>query len=302
MAESTAYARRGFTGGAVQTTLASGITAGATSMDLVDASTWATADDNGPFRITITDGTTEEEVEATTVSGNTISSMTRGVGGTSAAAWASGVTVKLTSSVRDYDEANKWVNELSGAATAANVALVADAANSLAGVSFAASRVMARLASGDLKAATPAEIVTLLQGTELAGYIFATVANDSAYVATGEGTTSATFTDLATAGPAVTVTTGTKALVIIAGQIQNDTISQQPQMGFAVSGATTLAADATRALTLYMATANVHIEASYAYIVEGLTAGSNTFTAKYAATGGTATFQERRISVVNMGS
>lgn len=114
MSESVEYERRGYTGGARATTLASGITSGATTLDGDDLSTWSGADDNGPFRFTITDGSTEEEVEATTVSGNTISGMTRGVGGTTAAGWGPGVTLEHRSSVRDYDEANLAVNRTLG--------------------------------------------------------------------------------------------------------------------------------------------------------------------------------------------
>lgn len=130
MAESAAFSRRGHSGAARTTTLTSGITSGATTMDLADASTWTGCDDNGPFRITITDGTTEEEVEATTVSGNTISGMTRGVGGTSATAWSAGASAKHTSSVRDLAEANYAVAETVGKITASGQILLSDAANS----------------------------------------------------------------------------------------------------------------------------------------------------------------------------
>lgn len=119
MAESTAHALRGYSGAAVATELASGITSGATSIDCVDLSTWTAVDDVGPFRFTITDGTTEEECEGTSVSGNTINTVTRGVGETTAAAWSSGATVKHTESVRDLVEANRVVNRILGVASVA---------------------------------------------------------------------------------------------------------------------------------------------------------------------------------------
>lgn len=115
MPESAAYARRGFYGAAVMTTLASGITAGATTLDGVDLSTWSGCDDDGPFRFTISDGTTEEECEATTVTGNTISGITRGVGDTTAVSWSSGAQLEHTSSVRDLDEANQVAYKVLGA-------------------------------------------------------------------------------------------------------------------------------------------------------------------------------------------
>jgi hypothetical protein len=42
--------------------------------------------------------------------------------------------------------------------------------------------------------------------------------------------------------------------------------------------------------------------ASIGILVTGLTAGSNTFTAKYRTTGGTAVFRSRSIVVIDMGS
>lgn len=132
MAESAAYTRRSHSGSARDTSLASGIASGATSLTAADLSTWTTVDDNGPFRFTLSDGTNEEEVEATTVSGNTITGMTRGVGGTTAQAWDAGATIAHESSVRDFDEANYTAAETVGKITAADRFLVSDGVNSLA--------------------------------------------------------------------------------------------------------------------------------------------------------------------------
>lgn len=117
-----------------------------------------------------------------------------------------------------------------------------------------------------------------------------------ALVATSQATTSTTYTDLATVGPAVTVTTGTSALVIVGAQILNSTAAITAFMSFAVSGATTSAAvDAGRAVGV--ANANL-ILASRAFLMTGLTPGSNTFTAKYKVNGAsTGTFQDRYIIV-----
>jgi len=41
---------------------------------------------------------------------------------------------------------------------------------------------------------------------------------------------------------------------------------------------------------------------SAGYIITGLTAGSNVFTAKYRVSANTGTFQNRNISVIDMGS
>jgi len=127
-------------------------------------------------------------------------------------------------------------------------------------------------------------------------------ANADATVATSESTTSTSFTDLTTAGPAVTVTTGTKALVIIGGELYQGTVDRGLYMGFAVSGATTIAANAATSIGMYYG-ANDQLSSKFsgAFVVT-LTAGSNTFTAKYARRGasGTAVFQDRTIFVMNL--
>ena len=120
---------------------------------------------------------------------------------------------------------------------------------------------------------------------------------DTAAVATSEGTTSTTFTDLATAGPAVTATTGTEAFVILSARLVNSDASHVTFMGFAVSGATTLAADVDTALQVK---AGVSMAGSRVILVTGLTAGSNVFTAKYRTSNvaGTASAQGRDIAVI----
>lgn len=119
----------------------------------------------------------------------------------------------------------------------------------------------------------------------------------AAYVSTTETTTSTSFTDLTTSGPAVTVTTGTTALVIVTARLYNSAAGNQSQMGYAVSGASTVAASITKALIAAVASTRL-IQASAMYLETGLTAGSNTFTAKYAVTAGTGTFLQRRIVVI----
>jgi len=127
-------------------------------------------------------------------------------------------------------------------------------------------------------------------------------ANATATVATSESTTSTSFTDLTTAGPAVTVTTGTKALVIVCSEMYQGTSDRGLYMGFAVSGATTIAANAAQAAGIYNGASDLTaIKFSAAFVVT-LTAGSNTFTAKYARRGasGTAVFNDRNIFVMNL--
>ena len=130
-------------------------------------------------------------------------------------------------------------------------------------------------------------------------------ASATATVATQQDTTSATYTDLATAGPAVTLTTGTKALVIATCWITNANTAALTAASFAVSGATTIAAADSRSITSQSTQVGVYataIRASSAILLTTLTAGSNTFTMKYRRNTGTASFENRDITVIDMGS
>lgn len=129
-------------------------------------------------------------------------------------------------------------------------------------------------------------------------------ANSSAIVATSQTTTSTTYTDLSTVGPTATVTTGTRALVIVTSRLTNGTTQGWAYMGYAVSGATTVAATDTSALFVQMTNSSAGFASVFrmsAASIVTLTAGSNTFTAKYKiASTGTATFQDREIFVMNL--
>ena len=122
----------------------------------------------------------------------------------------------------------------------------------------------------------------------------------AAEVLTSQGTTSATFADLATAGPAVTVTTGTQALVGVSCRVTSASVGVRATMGFVVSSATTIAAAEKSAYQSEITAANDFFAGTYVGVVT-LTAGSNVFTAKYQNSGGTgdtATFANRKIWVV----
>lgn len=120
MAESAAYARRGYAGGVAQTNLDGSTTAGATSLPCTDLSTWASTYVNGPATATINEGEADEEVvEFTGISGSTLTGVTRGIAGTTAVAHDSGATITHTSRVRDFDEANAHVADSRAVAHAA---------------------------------------------------------------------------------------------------------------------------------------------------------------------------------------
>lgn len=123
------------------------------------------------------------------------------------------------------------------------------------------------------------------------------------YVATGQSTSSSTYTDLTTV-QSTTVTTGTKALVNIQATIETSTSTRRGQISFAVSGATTVAADAQKGSeTTCTAAVNFYQTINYSQVITGLTAGSNVFTIKFASpTANSMYFRDRTISVVDLGS
>lgn len=121
---------------------------------------------------------------------------------------------------------------------------------------------------------------------------------DEAEVITSQTTTSTSYTDLATSGPAVTVTTGTQALVLFSSRLQSNTDNAEVWASVAVSGATTVAANDEWAMLLDGAETNNANTWGMMRQFTGLIAGSNTFTMKYKVNAGTGTFENRRICVV----
>ena len=120
----------------------------------------------------------------------------------------------------------------------------------------------------------------------------------SARVNTSESTTSATYTDLATPGPAVTVTTGVNALVIITAGMSNNTTNSASSMSFAISGATTIAAADSHRIARDGMNLNNLVRYSAASFFNTLTPGVNTFTTKYLVGSGTGIFDNREIFVL----
>lgn len=122
------------------------------------------------------------------------------------------------------------------------------------------------------------------------------------YVGTGQTTTSTSFTDLATAGPSVTLTTGTTAIVAVTSLQSNTSANANANQGncfhaFAVSGAWTFGAnDGWSARGPQIHSTHTYGRTAVFYVA-GITAGSNTFTSKYRVQDGTGTFSERHIVV-----
>lgn len=174
-------------------------------------------------------------------------------------------------------------------------------------------------AKGDIIAATAADTASRLavgtngqiltaDSTTATGLKWASAASSSpasaaAYVGANESTTSTSFTALTTAGPAVTLTTGTKAFLILSSRMEGTSTSTRGYMSYAVSGATTIAANEGRAQELKVQADQFIDQHSFGILITGLTAGSNTFTAQYKSqTGAIVYFTERRLAVIDMGS
>lgn len=120
-----------------------------------------------------------------------------------------------------------------------------------------------------------------------------------AFVGASESTSSTTYDDLPTIGPSVTVTTGIGALVCVSGRIgPNSTSNASVKMSWEVSGASVIAAtDNYAAGIVGVGTTGVAYTSTKAFHLN-LTPGVNTFTAKYAVSAGTGTYQYRRITVM----
>lgn len=110
-----------------------------------------------------------------------------------------------------------------------------------------------------------------------------------ALITTNQLTSSTSYTDLSTVGPTVTVTTGTTAIAIWGGRYDDDTnAGADGYMSVAVSGASTVAASDNYAAYGFQGFGgNNQLPIVTSYRFTGLTAGSNTFTAKYRRVGGT---------------
>lgn len=104
-----------------------------------------------------------------------------------------------------------------------------------------------------------------------------------------------------TVGPTVTVTTGAFVYVVLSCNMFNSTGGAASYMSYAISGATTQAADDTHAL--YYESSNAgDLIAMGIVCPNAVTSGSNTFQAKYKVGAGTGTFGTRRLAILNFGS
>lgn len=115
-----------------------------------------------------------------------------------------------------------------------------------------------------------------------------------------ETTTSTTYTNLTTPGPAVSVEVGSTGKVLLGMYAAYSNASGNfALMSYAISGATTIAASDFTSLQT-AATSDIRNGASF--VQGGLNPGLNTFTTEYRCTAGTASFNGRFIWVCPLGS
>lgn len=118
-------------------------------------------------------------------------------------------------------------------------------------------------------------------------------------VATEQTRSNATYGDLATVGPTVTLTTGTAALVIWTTGIVLGDVNREANVSVAISGATTRSATNDYRLIFSVNGASGVSGFSYTHLFTDLTPGSNTFTLKY-ATSGLCSFFRRKLVVISL--
>ena len=160
-----AIARRAFAGGAVQTTLTSGITATSTTITITASTGWPTG---AEFYCVIDPGQASEEKVLVTRSGTTLtcaSTAKRGVDGTVAASHNQGAAIYPCLAAADADEANTVASTL----TTKGDLLTMNSTPSLSRLAVGADGTVLTAASGEatgVKWVAPVEVLSsfLLMG------------------------------------------------------------------------------------------------------------------------------------------
>jgi hypothetical protein len=142
--------------------------------------------------------------------------------------------------------------------------------------------------------AIPTGVTTIYNGS-----VWVCVTPVGAYTAAAGNVSPSAYTTLSGGGtnPSVTLVTGTSALVSFGSTQSINPSGSASFVSVAVSGATTLAASDDNSAVYDVSSTNYNIQVGTSYILTGLTAGTNTFTLNYRVTGGTGTFQRRRLVV-----
>jgi hypothetical protein len=121
----------------------------------------------------------------------------------------------------------------------------------------------------------------------------------TAEVAASQTRASATFGDLATVGPSVTVDIGANGLALVIISCQAAPASGgYARISFEATGANSIGSSAQDALFLALSGSTPDLSATFIKTLTGLSAGSTTFTLKYASSTGTSTFLNRKLTVI----
>ena len=142
------------------------------------------------------------------------------------------------------------------------------------------------------------------KATANGGYFVATGANAiaerhiaTAFIATAQSSSTASFIDLATAGPTVTVDTGSHALVLFKAHVEHTVTNAVSAISFQVSGATTISSTFNQSAQVDgVVLGNKPSMCGFKYV--SLTPGTNTFKLQYYTGAATATFELREIVVI----
>ncbi len=121
---------------------------------------------------------------------------------------------------------------------------------------------------------------------------------EKAAVETSETRANAAYGDCATVGPAVTVSTGTRALIFMGVRAQHSITDVATLTSYAISGATTVSASDTWGIIIDGLAANNPMSYSRVFMHLGITSGTNTFTMKYRTNSGTGTWVNRHLCVM----
>ncbi len=114
----------------------------------------------------------------------------------------------------------------------------------------------------------------------------------------GSNFTSTSYTTTGSAGADVTLTTGTSAFVSVGAHIWHDSAGEKVFVGYAVSGASTVAAGDGAALMHESSAGGNRMAAVFSHLRTGLTAGSNTFTTEWRVDTGTGNVDNTTITVI----
>lgn len=115
-----------------------------------------------------------------------------------------------------------------------------------------------------------------------------------ASIDTTETTGSTSYIDLPSAGPTVSIVTGTRALVWMTSQMSNSA-SGSTLSSYEVSGASSLLGDDSRAIIHDISTSSLRTSVCD---LRSVTSGTNVFAMKYRVSSGTGTFLRRRLQIM----